>query len=201
MLKMQKEEEADGTTLNLIVLFCFFHASFLFYWSAFPLNNTKWDEGFFSPSTVQYVSAMFNVSYWPVIFMTLNWALPFLLMWSLVNPMKVYPRIHFAFAGIFTVGNILILILLTVTWVFFCNGANGASFSDCRDYRWCGPYFGDNPLWCPNWVPFVPDVTYGDLSRNSEMTQHWAFAFVWVLFSLFHLYINRDARRDGILMA
>lgn len=183
-------------------LFVFFSAGIFFYWSAFPLVNTIFSQGYqniaIPPSPNVYTNSRYKCDWWQVLLLTFNGLLPMTLMFALLNnEYEEYTRVHKVFTYTMLFINCIVLIALSLRWPLFCNTSYSERFSACNDYRWCCVYFPSQ--WCPNWSACTPGVTSGDLSRNSEMTQHWAFTWVFILLAWWHASINRDMREYGVL--
>ena len=179
-------------------LFLFFSAAFWFYWAAFPLVNTIFVDGY--PSNHfgdRFVTARYTWEWWNVWLLTLNALIYLMFALALMNnTIEEYARVHKFFAIMGIVVNLYVVAILTVTWLLFCNTSFSLG-SSCNDYRACCVYF-PSVDWCPNTVPCVPNVVSGDLRRNAEATQHWAFALVFFLMACWHTSINGDLKEFGV---
>lgn len=182
-----------------IYAFVFFNLCFFFYWYAFPLANTIFYDGIPQIGTSNtYVSARYGWDWWHLWLLCLNFFIPISLVWAVANAdVEEWTRIHRWFSVTAIRINLWVFVVLSVRWIFFCNSPFSAGLTACNDYRWCCVFYPNT--WCSNGVPCTPGVTYGDLSRNLEMTQHWAFSLVFFLFSLWNVQINTDMRDFKVL--
>jgi len=187
-------------------LFIFFSAGFFFYWTAVPLANTVFVDGYpqfgIPPSPGKWTSNRYGWEWWHIWLLTLNGALPILLAVALTNNnIDEYRRLH-KFAGIgLVLLNLWVFLVLTIGWFFMCNSNGWGGWTGCIDYRWCcANYAGSGAQgWCSNVAPCVPNVLSGDLVRNQEMTTHWAFSMIFFLLTIWNLTINADFREYGLL--
>lgn len=176
-------------------LFLLLTAGIFFYWSGIVLVNTIWTDGY--PHYNQYVSSRYAYEWWTVWLLTLN-AVPILVFaLSLANnTIEEFTRMHKWFSIMGIILNIYVAVALAVLWIFFCNSSYSGGAA-CNDYRWCCVNFPS--VWCSNTVPCIPAVTASELVRNAEMTQHFIFAFVFLVLSTFHVSINGDLREFKVL--
>jgi len=179
-------------------LFAFFAAVVCFYWAGFTLVNTVYTHEYTSLNS--FNSSRYNwMDWWTVWLLTFNVALPLLFAFALTNNgVGLWARIHKTFAYLVILANLYVLVVLSIQWAFFCNSSNSGRYSACNDYQWCGVYFGQPDGRCSNGAPFIPPITYRDLSRNREMTEHWIYCFVFQVFAVFHIMVNRDFKEYGI---
>lgn len=184
-----------------VFVFIFAYTGFWFYWGAFVLINTQYTDGnpqLGTPGT-SYLSARYNLwDWWPVWALGLNVLLPLSLAMAVAdNTVEEWARLHRWFCSASFGVNIVVFLWLTVAWGVVCNNAYSGAHSACNDGRWCGVHY-PSP-WCPNNSPFTPPVSSGDLTRNQEMTTHWAFALVFLLLGTWHRSFNDDLREFGVL--
>ncbi len=183
-------------------LFVFMNAGVFFYWTAFPLANTIYEHGYpragTPPSPNSFQSARYTWDWWMIWLLGLNAFLPMLFAFALANnSIEEFTRLHKFFSTMAMLMNALIVVFLTVQWLFFCNSTFQFLGRACADYRWCCVYFPSE--WCPNAVPCTPNVTSAMLERNHVMMQHWVFSFVFLVLAFWNTSINKDMREFGLL--
>lgn len=180
-------------------LFLILSTGLIFYWTALPLVNSIFDDGYprsgTPPSPNEFQSARYLFDWWLVWVLTLNALVPFCFALALTNNLvEEYARMHDWISSIFVWINGAVVVMLTVQWLFFCNGTFLPMGRACADYRNCCVNFP--APWCPNTMPCTPAVA--SLDRNHEMLQHWVFGIVFGVMSYFHRLINRDLTRFGV---
>jgi len=180
-------------------LFVIMQVIIFYYWRSFPLANTIFTDGIPQlGSSAEYLSARYGWDWWHLWLLSLNQLLPMVLAWSLVHPgLEEYTRMHRWFSTTAIRINLWVFAVLTVRWWLFCNTPFSDGASACNAYDYCCVFF-PSP-WCPNSMPCIPNKSFGDLGRNNEMTQHWAFSLVFFLMSLWSVSINADLRDFGVL--
>lgn len=177
------------------VLFLLLCSGIFFYWSGIVLVNTIWSHEY--PNYNQFASSRYTYEWWTVWLLNFNVLLIFMLSLAMANnSVEEFARLHKWCSIIMIIVNLFVALSLLFLWIFFCNNpySGGAA---CNDYRWCCVYFPSG--WCPNTVPCIPAVLSSDLHRNSEMTQHFVFAFVFFVLSTFHVSLNGDLREFRVL--
>ena len=206
--KQRAEDSADDTLYPQVPLrryvtatmFLFMNIAVLFYWIAFPLTNSIFYDGYpragTPPSPNMFMSARYTWDWWMVWLLGLNTFLPFLFALALTNNnIEEYARMHRFFSQMALLVNLIVVIMLTIEWIFGCNGQFRWFGTQCSDYRWCCVNFPSE--WCPNTTPCVPNVT--SLDRNLEQMQHWVFSFVFGLLAFWNASINKDLREFQVL--
>jgi hypothetical protein len=176
---------------------------FCFYWCGFPLSNIYFTDGYTRfgtpPSPNNWESSRYTWLYWCVWLVTLNLLLPYLLSAALLNnTVPEYAKFHYWISFVFIWLNIINWIMLSIIWLFFCNGSGTYGNSACNSIYWCCVYFAASPTasqWCPNVGPCIPDVT--SLARNDEFFQAWLFAALFILWSWGHRKVARDLSEHG----
>jgi hypothetical protein len=199
------ETQYDQVPLRRYVtaaLFVLLSAGILIYWTAFPLVNTIFFDGYPQPGSPPapgpYRSARYTADWWMVWLLGLNWFLPMMLAFAMTNnSIEEYARLHKYFATLAMLVNLVVIVVLTVQWVFFCNTTFPFLGRACADYRLCCVYFPGE--WCSNTTPCIPNVVSGDLAQNHEMFQHWVFGFVFLVMAYWHRSINSDLKEFGLL--
>lgn len=181
-------------------LFLLMNMAVSFYWTAFPLVNSIFYDGHphagTPPSPGPHMSARYTWDWWMVWLLGLNIFVPFLFALALTNnSIEEYTRLHRFFSQMAMILNLVVAIMLSVQWLFGCNGTTRWFGNQCSDYRWCCVNFPS--VWCPNTTPCTPAVT--DLYRNSEQLQHWVFSFVFGVLAFWNASINKDLREFGVL--
>lgn len=196
---MGQEGEVPTRRYIGVFAFVFLNSGLFYFWYAFPLANTIWYDGLPQIGTSdKYVSARYDWDWWHVFLLSLNQLLPITLAWAVANSdVDEWGRVHRWLAIAATRVNIWVFLVLTVRWAFFCNTPFSAGSTACNDYRWCCVFFPND--WCPNNSVCNPNITLGDLQRNKEMIQHWAFSLVYFLLALWNVQINNDMREYGVL--
>lgn len=185
----------------LVCLVSFGCFLFAWWWTAFPLLLIQFTHDFVRigtpPSPNELMSARYSLlDYFPILVVTLGNYLPIVMLPLAVLMRRQVPEIGDAirwFIGLVGITTIVCLILLLITWGFFCNGAGSGRYSACNDYRWCGRYF-PSP-WCPNTNIFFPvDVSMEAMSRNDEF-----FSIIWgCLIYLMLLYFTYKITKEAL---
>lgn len=179
-------------------------ALFCFGWAGIPLNNIYYVDGFPQavPTTDGWRSSRYGWSWWTIWMLGLNFLMPYFLSAALVNnKVPEYARIHYWLGGIMILLNVIIFLMLSVQWLFFCNGGSTYYASACNNIRWCCVHFAASPSaaqWCPNTMSCDPNFTTADLSRTLEFFVCWLFSILFVLWSWAHRRVNRDLRNYGV---
>lgn len=186
-------------------IFIIFSTLVFFYWAAFPLNNTIFQNGYPSLSSElpgPFKSSRYHYEWWLIWILTLNALLPLLLAFCLTeNKVEEYARFHGFLAALLLIANVIVGLLLLISWCIRCNTAYSAASSWCNDYRWCCANFGLNQEAierCPNTTPCVPDVMSSMLSVNGEYVQHMVFSLIFFLMALSHLGVKDSLAKFGI---
>lgn len=184
-------------TLVAVAVFLFLNMAVLWYWSGFPLNNTKFVYGAPAAGAANYAfqSTRYTWEWWSIWLLSLNLLLPNSLVAAVVNNAEpLFAIVHMLFAKLSVWSNIACIVMLSFQWAVECNQAG----SPCNDPRWCNSYFSSQPNFCPNTVPFTPAVT-GSLVRSDEFFQHWLFSIFFLLFSIFgHIWANKLLQKAGL---
>lgn len=140
-----------------------------------------------------------NWDWW--IFAVTHWnALPPMVLAMAVTHRSLH---EYAFAHSFVsvwafLANLFVIVAGAVRWVGFCNTSGSGYSTSCNSDLWCCVYWPSE--WCPNNGACIftsgAVIAAGDLHRSPEMTQTWAFAFVFFLMAFWHLRINHSLGRD-----
>lgn len=187
-----------------VAFFIFLSGGLYFYWLALPCINSLFPV-FYPRLGSELPGPLFstpmgdNWDWW--MFAITHWnALPPMVLAMAITHRKLH---EYAFAHVFVcvwalLENIFVIVTGAVRWVGFCNTSGSAASTSCNSNLWCCAYWPSE--WCPNngVCSFTSGaiVTTGDLHRSSEMTQTWAFAFVFFLMAVWHLKVNFSLRND-----
>lgn len=202
---------APGVPTRLYIaltLFILLSGGLYWYWLAFPCVNTQFPE-FYPRLGSELPGPWFSTLYgdnwdWWMYLIT-NWnALPPMLLTMAITHRSIR---EYAFAHAFVclwalLENLFVIIAGAIRWVGWCNTSGSAASTACNSYLWCCVYWPN--AWCPNngvcTFSSGASVTSADLHRNSEMTQTWAFAFVFFVMAVWHIQVNFTLRRKyGLL--
>lgn len=186
--------------------FCFLAAGIWMIW-AVSMINTVFTDGFPQLGTTPsygnvwpygYLTDRYGWDYWCVTLLAWNIMLPMLMAFCLANnEIETWRYLHEFLSKISMLSNIVIFFILTWRWAFYCNTSYSGMQSACNDYRWCCAGF-PSP-WCPNASPCTPNYTFGDLTRNYEMTMHWIFSLVFFVLSCWSYNSNGMLVAIGVL--
>ena len=186
--------------------FCFLNVGIWYIW-VISLINTQFLDGIPQLGTMPsygnippygYVTERYGLN-WALVFMlALNVLLPMTLSYALANnKIDSCRRLHQFFATWLIAANLVVFILLTVLWPFYCNTSASGLETACNSYQYCGVYY-PSP-YCPNNSPFIPAVSSGDLHRNYEMYMHWIFSLVFFVLSCWNLNQSNMLVVEGLL--
>jgi hypothetical protein len=181
--------------------FVFFSGAIYFYWLAFPLINTVFTDRIPQLGTpgAGYLTSRYGWDWWCIAILSWQALLPMTLVFALTNnKIETWSNLHRFLTQMAILFTLLIFLTLTFRWAFYCNTSYSGLQSACNDYRWCCVFY-PSP-WCPNTTPCTPNYVGGDLSRNAEMTQHWAFTMVFFVLACWHYSTNRNLRNNGVLL-
>lgn len=186
--------------------FCFFAAIIWFVW-AVSMINTVFTDSFPQLGTMPaygnvfpygYLSDRYGWDWAMVLLLNLNVLLPMLMAYALANnEIETWRHLHEFLSKMFMLINVVVFIVLTWRWAFYCNTSYSAQQSACNAYTYCCAAF-PSP-WCPNNSPCNPNYNYGDLSRNFEMYMHWVFSMVFFVFSCWSFNQNGQLVALGVL--
>jgi hypothetical protein len=186
-------------------LFIFFTGGFYFWWLSVFAVNTVFFHGYPRLGTLLpgalYTARTWTHWYWWMVFL-LSWngLAPMLMAMALTyNRIREWAQAHQFICVWLMVLNGVVLITLTVLWIVDTNNAMSAGATAANDYRYCCVFWPND--WCPNNAACVFDPAFSltsssQLERNVEMTAHWAFCFVFFLFSFWHLKYSENLRRN-----
>lgn len=191
-----------------LALFIILSGGLFWYWLAFPCVNSQFPEFYprlGSELPGPYFSTLYgdNWDWWIFVVMLWNAFPPMFLALAIVHRgLREYAFAHSFICWWALLANLYPIIAGAVRWVGWCNNNWSAPATACNDYAYCCVYWPS--AWCPNNGPCTfssgLSIGAGDLHRNSEMTQTWAFAFVFFLMAVWHLQINFSMRRKyGVL--
>lgn len=186
-----------------IVIFLLLSGGLYWYWLAFPCVNSQFPEFYprlGSELPGPWFSTLYgeNWDWWLYAITNVN-ALPPMVLAMAVTHRKLH---EYAFAHIFIciwalLENIVVIVVGAIRWAGWCNTSSSAASTGCNSYLWCCVYWPN--AWCPNngacTFSSGAVITSADLHRNSEMTQTWAFAFVFFLMTVWHIQVNFSLRR------
>lgn len=187
-------------------VFTFASAAIWMIW-AVALINTVFTDGFPQLGTMPsygnvapygYLTSRYGWDWWCICILSWNVALPMLMCYALANnQVDTWRQLHEFVSKIAMLANIVIFLILTWRWAFYCNVSYSAYDSACNDYRYCCAYF-PSPF-CPNNAPCTPNYGPGDLVRNNEMFQHWVFSLVFFITSCWSYNQNGFLYAQGVL--
>lgn len=193
----------------MATVFIFFTGGVYFFWLSIFGVNTVFFEGYpqlGSSLPGQFMTTRFGDRWywWMVYLLSWNGLAPMLLAMALThNRVREWAQAHQFVCIWLLVLNIIVLITLTVLWIIATNNAFSGASTAANDYRFCCVFWPNS--WCPNNSPctFNPPfalTSSSQLSRNEEMTAHWAFSFVFGLLSYWSLQYSENLRRNyGVL--
>lgn len=206
----QGESSIPTRAFYMATLFIFFTGAFYWVWLSIYGVNTIFFEGYpqlgtLLPGTL-YSTRYTRVYWWAVYLLTWNGLAPMMLAMALTyNRLREWAQAHeFVCTWLFLL-NIIVFVILTVFWIISCNSAYSGASTAANDYHYCCVFWPNE--WCPNNGPctFNPPfalTSSSQLSRNSEMTAHWAFSLVFILLNFWSMKYNENLRRNyGVLVS
>jgi hypothetical protein len=187
-----------------VTLFILMSAILYWYWLAFVCVNAQFPE-FYPRLGSELPGPWFSTLYgenwdWWIYWLTNLNALPPMLLAMAVthNKLREYAYAHAFVCVWIMLENLFVIIVGAIRWIGWCNNSNSAAATACNSYLWCCVYWPN--AWCPNngacTFSSGAIVTSADLHRNSEMTQTWAFAFVFFVMAVWHIKVNYSLRRN-----
>lgn len=201
----------------MATLFVFFTGAFYLVWLSIWAVNTTFYEGYpqlgtklpsdllpngkpSPPLSTRYI----RWYWWAVYLLAWNGLAPMLLAMALThNRVREWAQAHQFVCFWLMILNAVVLIILTVFWIGHTNNGFSGAATAANDYRWCCVFWPSE--WCPNNAPctFNPAAIIGsaDLSRNSEITAHWAFSIIFGLLAFWNIKYAQNLRRNyGVLV-
>lgn len=158
-------------------------------WASIPLLNT-----------VYLGAQLYNIGWWILLFVSLNIAMPFSLLNTLINPQSVARAdVNFVISWTIFFFDLFALIALVVFLLFILNTVF-SGFLPFNGYLWCCVYTSSS--YCtttPPLGPCVPAVSYLDVTPNSEFYWHLGFTIFFFIMSIFFIGINKILRTSGIV--
>lgn len=202
------ESEIPTRAFYMATVFIFFSGAFYFWWLSIYGINTVFFEGYPQLGTLlpgELFSTRYTRWYWWMVYLiSWNAAPPMLLAMALThNRVREWAQVHQFFCIWLLVSNLVALITLSVLWVIATNNSFSGASTAANDYLYCCVFWPNS--WCPNNSPCTFNPAFlltssSQLSRNEEMTAHWAFCFVFFLFSYWHLKYSENLRKNyGVL--
>jgi hypothetical protein len=205
-----EKEAIPARAFYMATVFIFFTGGFYFFWLSIYGVNTVFFEGYPQLGTL-LPGTLYSARYWDQI----HWWMVWLLSWNAAAPMALamalthnrireWTQVHKFVCIWLMLLNLVVLVTLTVLWIIGTNNSFSGVSTAANDYRYCCVFWPNN--WCPNNAPcvFNPPLALtssSQLIRNSEMTAHWAFSFVFLLLTYWNLLYSRNLRRNyGVLI-
>jgi hypothetical protein len=187
---------------DMAALFGLITASCYVYYVMWPVVNTVWVDGYpqmggAAPEPGAYQVTMYQWDWSMCIIMLAFGGIIIFYFMALVN--NSIPELswwHDSYASLIMFSTFVVFVILSWRWLFYCNTGYSQFDTSCNDYRWCGVFYPN--VFCPNTGPFNPPVAFTQLSRNDEMTQHWAFTFAFFILAWWHVKWNVKLRSQGI---
>lgn len=175
-----------------------------FYFVAFPLQNMYFACGYTAystpPSPGPWNCARYTWQWWTIWLLTLNLLLPYLMSAALLNhKVPEISRFLYWISWLFVWLNIIILAMLLVQWLLFCNSSGSYYNTACNDIRWCCVLFSASPTaasWCTNGSPCVPNPS--SLQRSDEFFQAVIFSAVWSVLAWAFRRMTKDLTQKGV---
>lgn len=208
-----KAEESTIPTraFYMATVFIFFTGGFYFWWLSVFGVNTLFFKGYpqlgtLLPGTLFNARRWSDWYWWLIYLLSWNGLAPMLLAMALThNRVREWAQAHqFVCTYVLTLLNVFVLVALTVLWATATNNAMSGISTAANDYQYCC-VFWPNP-WCPNNSPCIFDpvrllTSSSQLTRNEEITAHWAFCFVFLLLNWWQLMYSENLRRNyGVLV-
>jgi len=163
--------------------------------------NAKFIADYPNVSPRVFVSSQYSFEWWLCCILSWNILLPYCLALALVNNnVPEWASLHVFLARIFSLVNLVLLILLGIDWLFLCNNGFYPSSTFCNDPRYCCVYFGSsqtNLEWCPNSSPCIPDVSGSSLYRSDEFFQVFIFCLLFWILSYSNKAVNEQLAKFG----
>lgn len=130
------------------------------------------------------------------LFVLFNFVLGILLMAVIVDTKYKPPGdMHFIFALITLILNVIVVVLCTIIYFFFIN-KNYTGVYPFNDPKWCCYYYFSVPQQCYNTVPCPVLPT---LTTPYVFVLYWVFSGVFTVVAILHLGINRLLRWTGVI--